>query len=77
MVVFYESEIDFSTFVFFIFSGNKCYKLGGRKRQARVSWDRALERCRSLGGDLVSIGSQQEQGNNLHLAIALALERNF
>lgn len=62
----------FETFVrdfFFVLLGEKCYKSGGRKASERLTWEKALERCRNYGGDLVSIQSQEEQGNNLHLAI--------
>lgn len=52
---------------FFFFSGQKCYKGGGRKYHEKISWDRALARCRGYGGDLASIESQEEQGNDLHM----------
>lgn len=45
--------------------GEKCYRARGWKASERVTWNKALERCRKYGGDLVSIQSQEEQGNDL------------
>lgn len=49
--------------------GEKCYKLGGRRPSERLHWDRASERCKSYGGNLVSIQSQEEQGKDSHFTI--------
>ena len=46
-----------------IFLGNKCYRVAARKDPA--PWTRALEQCKSYGADLVSIHSQEEQGNSI------------
>lgn len=54
-------------FFFYYSLGEKCYRVGGRKEHERVSWSRALDKCRSYGAELVSIESQAEQGKDLHL----------
>lgn len=54
-----------NVFLFLIFLGEKCYKVGGRKEHERVSFDKSLERCRNYGADLASIESQEEQGMHL------------
>ena len=61
-------EIVFDTFVFMhIFIGEKCYRVSGaRKTSERLHWSGALARCKSYGADLVSIQSQEEQGNPMH-----------
>lgn len=51
--------------------GEKCYRAWGRDQKTfeRLPWERALERCRNYGGDLVSIQSQDEQGEDMGLII--------
>ena len=52
------------------FIGNKCYTAKGRKESERLTWTRALALCRAYGADLVSIQSQEEQGNYMNLEIS-------
>ncbi|KFM78117.1 Macrophage mannose receptor 1, partial [Stegodyphus mimosarum] len=40
---------------------DKCYRIGGRKRIGKLSWEKASQRCIDYGGHLVTIHSKEQQ----------------
>ena len=51
----------------FTFLGDKCYRVASRTLPERFTWTIALNMCKGYGADLVSIQSQEEQGNCMQL----------